>query len=566
MPNPAVNQKWVTSLPMVSVVMPTLNQAEFIEASIVSVLSQSYPRLEVVVSDGGSSDGTLDILKRIAAVDARLRWVSATDTGPAQAINRALELTRGTYIGWLNSDDLYTPGAIERAVQALAANNDWLMVYGHGQHIDRAGRVIENYPTLGPETSVARLADGCFICQPTVFFKRVFWVILGKLDESLKTAFDFDYWFRAFTGMPERIGFVHHVQAQSRLYPECITFRLRAKVFREGMQVVARHRGHAPRHWVLSYLNELLNADPQAARRNETEAAIGNLTVDVASTMTTHEQMLLQRDIAKRLGLRVPAVDVTAIPDSKYTPLPPGPWVPTEALLAPKWGRIVFDQAVSLGFFCHSAYALRALGVRAFSGPFDWIFSTSAIVEHAISDNFSTFLDASQYEPVPLNLREDAHANMCDHRLYRDKFGRKYLFNHHSPDLPNDYAFFSRSVERFRYLLRENNPILFVAFDREGESLIELQRMCTSLRKHSEYCYVLVIRFLNANHERLEPGVVQLEYHDERLLVLRFVTEGPSSGIEFMSDCDNKNLANLLSGFEIKDHARKAVLIKSEDA
>jgi len=99
--------------------MPSFNQAQFIDASIASVLNQSYRLLELIVADGGSTDGTQAALARWQAVDARVRWISEPDQGPADAVNKALALARGTYVGWLNSDDLYTAGALVRALEKL---------------------------------------------------------------------------------------------------------------------------------------------------------------------------------------------------------------------------------------------------------------------------------------------------------------------------------------------------------------------------------------------------------------------------------------------------------------
>jgi len=243
----------------VSIVMPSLNQARFLGTAIDSVLEQDYPRIELIVADGVSTDETLALLEARARTDPRLCWFSAPDNGPAQAVNRALDRARGILIGWLNADDVYAPGAVTRAVEALIAHPEWLMLYGHGEHIDTEGCVLESYPTLPPEAPFARFRDGCFVCQPTVFFRRTLWLLLGPLDETLQTAFDFDYWLRAFAQMPERIGFVDRVQAQSRLHADGITLRQRRSVMREGMAVLARHFGTAPPHWVRTYVDELVD-------------------------------------------------------------------------------------------------------------------------------------------------------------------------------------------------------------------------------------------------------------------------------------------------------------------
>lgn len=255
--------------PLVSVVMPSRNQKRYIEAAIDSVLCQDYPRIELIVADGRSTDGTVEILAQKAREDQRLRWFSEPDSGPAAALNKALARTRGTVIGWLNADDLYATGAINRTVHALEANPMWLMVYGHGEHIDHNGNVLHRYPTLPPGTPMEKFAEGCFICQPTVFFRRTLFVLLGKLNESLKTAFDFDYWLRAFSAFPERIGFLDVVQASSRLHAAGITLRSRRQVMLEGMQCISTYLKVSPRNWVMTYANELcLSEIPKTEYQN----------------------------------------------------------------------------------------------------------------------------------------------------------------------------------------------------------------------------------------------------------------------------------------------------------
>lgn len=234
---------------LISVVMPVRNQRRFIAQAVRSVFSQSIPHaaVELVVIDGKSDDGTLEWLK--AQEDPRLRVFSAPDTGPAQAVNRGLARIRGTLVGWLNADDYYMPGAVARAVKYFEQNPNHLAVYGEGLHVDANGDTLSVYPTRPPHTRREAFADGCFICQPTVFFRRTFAVLNGPLDETLQAAFDFDWWLRAFKTLQERIGYVPEIQACSRLHPGTITLSQRERVIRESMQVVERHLGPPPQHW-----------------------------------------------------------------------------------------------------------------------------------------------------------------------------------------------------------------------------------------------------------------------------------------------------------------------------
>jgi hypothetical protein len=260
-----------TGATTLSVVMPTRNQAGFIRSAVHSVLVQEEVA-ELVVADGASTDGTPDVLRELAAAHpGRLHWVSEPDAGPADAVNRAVARARGDVIGWLNSDDVYTPGAAARALQALAADPHRVLVYGEGDHVDEHGARIDRYPTQGPDTPLAAWADGCPVCQPTAFFRRDTFLALGGLDVTLRTAFDYEFWLRVWKSHPGRIGFVPQEQALSRLHAGGITLRMREQVAMEGLQVVHRHIGPAPVHWLLTYATEALaqcpfEADPMAVR------------------------------------------------------------------------------------------------------------------------------------------------------------------------------------------------------------------------------------------------------------------------------------------------------------
>lgn len=242
---------------MISIVMPSYNQASFIEQSIDSVLTQENVSVELIIADGSSTDSTLKILNRKSLEHPNLKFESSPDTGPAQAINRALDRSRGTIIGWLNSDDLYAENILYDVAKYFEQNPDKILVYGHGAFIDETGKKTQAYPTMRPEAGLESFQTGCFICQPTVFFKRSLMTIQGKLDETFKASFDYEYWVRAFTNFPGRIGFLDQQLAQSRLHADTITHQQRAVVAAEGARICAHYFGQAPIHWMVTYIEEM---------------------------------------------------------------------------------------------------------------------------------------------------------------------------------------------------------------------------------------------------------------------------------------------------------------------
>lgn len=249
-------------VPLLSIVMPSLNQRAFVEQAVESVLSQANVSMELVVADGLSTDGTLEFLQSLAQQDARIKVLAGKDTGPAQALNKALAAAQGPVVGWINADDFYAPHVFEQVLKAFEHNPDWLMLYGQGQHVDEAGSPIGLYPTLPPTIMVDRFQAGCFICQPTVFFKKHLWEQLGPLDESLRASFDFEYWLRVFTKHQDRVGFIDALLANSRLHANTITARNRQTVALEGMAVLKKHLGYVGPNWSKNLIHESRQHDP----------------------------------------------------------------------------------------------------------------------------------------------------------------------------------------------------------------------------------------------------------------------------------------------------------------
>lgn len=242
--------------------MPLLDQERFLPEALKSILEQSYKNLELVVVDGGSTDGSIDILKQWGDRDSRLKWFSGKDTGPAQALDRGVQASSGEIIGWLNADDVYAPEAIKFAADTLLRSNESMMVYGHGDWINEKSEKIGSYPTKDSRTPIEEFQNGCFICQPTVFFKRKLWMELGGLDELLEASFDFDLWIRAFKKFPKGIVFLNRPLARSRIHGKTITQNKREQVAVEGIKILKKHLDVAPEHWLLNLLDELLASYP----------------------------------------------------------------------------------------------------------------------------------------------------------------------------------------------------------------------------------------------------------------------------------------------------------------
>ena len=236
--------------------MPCFNPGPFLQEAVASVLAQPEC-LELLVAEGCSTDGSLEALQDLASADARLRIIPGPDQGPADALNKAFDQARGTLIGWLNADDLSPPGALSRAVEALAANPRWLMVYGEGEEFDGSTGVRQRYPTLQPQEGLGGFRSHCFICQPAVVFRRTMGVLLGPFDLRWRTAFDFDYWLRAFAAFPDRIGYLPTLQGLTRLHASTITSRQRSQVALEATALLARHFGSAPSTRLHAYALEL---------------------------------------------------------------------------------------------------------------------------------------------------------------------------------------------------------------------------------------------------------------------------------------------------------------------
>jgi glycosyltransferase involved in cell wall biosynthesis len=185
--------------PPVSVVMPSYNHAAFLRSAIDSVLSQDYDALELIVIDGGSQDGSVEILE---SYGDRLWFVSERDRGQADAINRGFARSTGDILCWLNSDDMFMPGVIPRVVRAFEDDPQAEFVYGRGWDIDESGRIIDEAGVLTFDLWKL-IHQRNFIQQPSCFFRRSLLERVGPVDESLHYVMDWELWIRfaAYRGL-----------------------------------------------------------------------------------------------------------------------------------------------------------------------------------------------------------------------------------------------------------------------------------------------------------------------------------------------------------------------------
>lgn len=201
------------SPPRVSIITPSYNQAAYLEATLLSLLRQDYPELEALVIDGGSTDGSPEVIEKYAGRLAY--WVSEPDRGQAEAINKGFARAQGEIIGWLNSDDLYLPGAVQAAVQALESDPTLVFVYGDALSIDGQGKPfnIQRFP----QYTLADLLGFRIICQPAVFMRRSALEQAGMLDLSYHFLLDHQLWLRLAARGP--IRHLPQILAAARHHP-----------------------------------------------------------------------------------------------------------------------------------------------------------------------------------------------------------------------------------------------------------------------------------------------------------------------------------------------------------
>jgi hypothetical protein len=242
----------------VAIAVPSLNQGQFLGAALDSLAGSDVTVLRAVL-DAGSTDGSRELIEARAAELSF--WRSEPDDGQAAAVNEGIARLCRLHpdveaVGWLNADDVFFEGGIDRLSQALVDHPDWLVACGRASLTSESGAVVGEIET--EPFSRDRFARACTICQPATLIRRSAWEQVGGLDASLEMCFDYDLWWRL--SRVGRIGYVDALVAASRDHGETKTRRRRVQYFREATAIVKRETGGVPWHW---YVSEALERQVQ---------------------------------------------------------------------------------------------------------------------------------------------------------------------------------------------------------------------------------------------------------------------------------------------------------------
>lgn len=188
----------MSRLPKISIITPSFNQGQFIEQTIQSVLSQNYSNLEYIVMDGGSTDNTVEILKKY---EGKLKWFSEKDKGQSDAINKGFKMATGDIIAWINSDDYYLPGTLQKVSKYFDLHKDTKWITGNYEIVDENGKQIQSYVRKYknilrslPFRNTLYIAN--YINQPSTFWRRSLLQEVGYVNENYHFCMDYDLWLR----------------------------------------------------------------------------------------------------------------------------------------------------------------------------------------------------------------------------------------------------------------------------------------------------------------------------------------------------------------------------------
>jgi len=291
--------------PVISIITPSYNQGEFLEETLVSVLSQEGDFfLDYLVIDGGSTDDSPEIIRRYAELldknewqvrcrGIRYRWLSEPDHGQSDALMKGFKMAEGDVFAWLNSDDVYLPGTLQKITMLFGDNPGMALIYGDAQYCDEDGKVIGMYPAEAFDYE--KLAWFNFICQPSAFFKKGAFDDVHGIDESLHFAIDYDLFLR----IGKRFKVLYHAEIFSkyRLHEQAKTINeeIQYKNHEETLCVAIKHFDWAPLNRVYgSCYSKCVKSLPKNFVR------FNFLTILIAINFTLLRSIRLNRGIRKQ--------------------------------------------------------------------------------------------------------------------------------------------------------------------------------------------------------------------------------------------------------------------------
>ena len=268
--------------PIISIITPSFNQARFLDQAIESVLSQEGGfYIDYILMDGRSTDESVDIIKEYESIiktgssqkkiseityfydikyekfnsclGISFRWESEKDNGQAHAINKGIELAKGGIVAYLNSDDLYEGYAFKTIADFFQRNEQCETVYGNAFIIDDTGKKLGLYPTK--DINADDIYSECFICQPSVFFRKTALVKYGLFNEKIHNSFDYEYWLRLYN---KKAVFTHldTVLASTRYYEETKTRKNRKEIYLEILALNKHYSGSFNNRWLYEFTRE----------------------------------------------------------------------------------------------------------------------------------------------------------------------------------------------------------------------------------------------------------------------------------------------------------------------
>jgi len=222
--------------PLVSIITPSYNQRGFIEDTLLSIKDQDYPNIEHIIVDGGSTDGTLDVLKKYEGT-YNMCWISEPDSGMYEAINKGLCKARGEILAYLNTDDLYLPWTVSVVVEYLKQHSQIELVYGDLVNIrlETQRNTLRFYPKFNLSFLIRKGTLG----QPTVFFRKSVAEKVGLFDESLKLVGDCEYWIRV--GKQCNVSKIEEFLAVTRDHPMSLREKRQQQLIEELEHVREKH-------------------------------------------------------------------------------------------------------------------------------------------------------------------------------------------------------------------------------------------------------------------------------------------------------------------------------------